>query len=190
MLEAVLAAAVALSPVSSAALEPPTPREERIGRAMIENAKIDDAEFLRITAEAIAERADRRLTEEEFALRASRPETVVLDARSRSYYDLLHLRGARSLPFTEFTAESLANLIPDRTTPILIYCNNNFVGAELEFATKALPAALNLSTFVALRAYGYENVWELGPLLDIRETELALAGENAANYLEQPRGQS
>lgn len=151
-------------------------------RPTIENPKIDDAEFLRLTAEATAARAARRLTEPEFARLAARPGTVVLDARSRMFYDLLHLRGAVSLPYTEFTAESLARAIPDRDTPVLIYCNNNFAGAELEFATKAPPAALNLSTFVALWSYGYRNVYELGPLLDVRETRLALAGKNAASY--------
>ena len=173
MLEAVLAVAVALAPVPAPA------GGAGLGLA---NPKIDDARFLEITAEAIAARAERRLSEAEFARLALRPGTVVLDARSRRFYDQLHVRGARSLPFTDFTAESLARVVPDFDTPILIYCNNNFDGAETEFATKAPPAALNLSTFAALRAYGYENVWELGPLLDIRATNLSLAGKNAPSY--------
>ena len=63
MLEAVLAAAVVLAPVSEARLAGPAAREERVSRVMIDNAKIDEAEFLRITGEAIAARADRLLTE-------------------------------------------------------------------------------------------------------------------------------
>lgn len=173
MLEAVLAVAVALAPV---------PAPAGGAESALANPKIDDTRFLQVTAEAIAARAERRLPEAEFARLALRPGSVVLDARSRSAYDQLHVRGARSLPFTDFTAESLARVVPAFDTPILIYCNNNFDGAESEFATKAPPAALNLSTFAALRAYGYANVWELGPLLDIRETRLELAGRNAANY--------
>jgi hypothetical protein len=103
----------------------------------------------------------------------------VLDARSRDKYAELHVRGAVSLPFTDFTAESLAREIPSRATRVLIYCNNNFAGAQEPFPAKAAPAALNLSTYVALHTYGYSNVWELGPLVDVAATRLALEGAGA-----------
>jgi hypothetical protein len=151
------------------------------------NPYIDPEEFLRLAERVVAARDERRLSESSFARLALRPGTVVLDARSHSFFEQLHLRGARSLPYTEFTAETLARIVPDFDTPILIYCNNNFVGAENEFATKAPPAALNLATWVSLYAYGYENVWELAPLVDIRATKLQLAGENAADYARPPR---
>jgi phage shock protein E len=32
---------------------------------------------------------------------------------------------------------------------------------------------LNLSTYIALYNYGYRNVYELGPLIDIRTSRLA-----------------
>ena len=38
--------------------------------------------------------------------------------------------------------------------PIMIYCNNNFRGAESAFPKKLASASLNLSTFVALYDYG------------------------------------
>src|SRR3546814_4676551 len=38
-----------------------------------------------------------------------------------------HIKGAVNLPLTDFTAESLAEVIGrDPNRPILIYCNNNF----------------------------------------------------------------
>ena len=150
--------------------------------APLENPKIDAAAFVREVSEATALRAGRLLSPEEFARRAAPGDAVLLDARSRRLYDELHLKGASSLPYTEFTEASLAALVPDFDTPILIYCNNNFTGAEPEFATKLAPAALNLATFTALHTYGYTNVWELGELLDVRDPRLELVGTNAARY--------
>ena len=37
--------------------------------------------------------------------------------------------------------------------------------------------ALNIPTYITLHAYGYENVYELGPLLDVRSTRIPLAGD-------------
>jgi phage shock protein E len=62
--------------------------------------------------------------------------------------------------------------IPDKSTRILIYGNNNFQGAEGPFPGKAARAALNISTFIALYGYGYRNVYELAPLVDIKESKL------------------
>ena len=33
-------------------------------------------------------------------------------------------------------------------------------------------ASLNLSTFIALYNYGYRNLYELGPLIDVREAKI------------------
>jgi len=35
-------------------------------------------------------------------------------------------------------------------------------------------ASLNLSTYVSLYSYGYRNIYELGPLLDLKETKIEL----------------
>lgn len=143
------------------------------------NPKIDAGSFLELTLAATAAREQRRLSEAEFLAAAAEPGTVVLDARSRDKFEQLHVRGAVSLPFTDFTAESLAAVVPDPQTRILIYCNNNFAGAEEPFPTKAPPAALNLSTYVALWTYGYRNVDELGPLVDVEHTRLDLVAGRA-----------
>ena len=42
---------------------------------------------------------------------------------------------------------------------------------------KDVGSALNLSTFVSLHAYGYGNVYELAPLVDVTRTRLEFAGE-------------
>jgi hypothetical protein len=50
---------------------------------------------------------------------------------------------------------------------------------ELEpvnFARKCMAVALNVQTFVNLHAYGYTNVFELGPLLDVKTTRIPFGG--------------
>ncbi|HEY2969771.1 MAG TPA: rhodanese-like domain-containing protein, partial [Casimicrobiaceae bacterium] len=102
------------------------------------------------------------------------PRTVVLDARSRQKFDELHVKGALSLPFPDIAIESLKSAIPDRNTRILIYCNNNFQSAPGPFPSKLPSASLNISTYIALYDYGYRNVYELGPLIDISASRLEL----------------
>jgi phage shock protein E len=119
-------------------------------------------------------REQRRLSEEEFLRMAAAPDTVILDARSREKFALLHVQGARNLSLPDITAEELARIIPSKSTRILIYCNNNFLNEPRAFPTKAPSASLNLHTFNVLHAYGYSNVYELGPLLDVRTTRLPL----------------
>ena len=84
-----------------------------------------------------------------------------------------------SLPFTDMTVESLGRLLPDRTAPILIYCNNNFANAPAPFPTKLPTASLNLSTYIALWTYGYRNIYELGPLVDLAASKLAFESSAA-----------
>ena len=142
----------------------------------IPNQLIDYAQFQKIARDVQPIREKRRVTEEQFAALAGEPGAVVLDARSADKYALRHIRGAVSLPFTDFTAESLAKVIPEKTTRVLIYCNNNFRGAPRSFASKAAPASLNISTYIALATYGYTNIYELGPLLDVATTTLPFEG--------------
>ena len=142
----------------------------------IPNQLIDYPQFQKIAREVAPIREKRRVTEEQFAALAAEPGTVVLDARSADKYALRHIRGAVSLPFTDFTEESLAKVLPQKATRVLIYCNNNFRGAPVSLTAKSPPASLNISTYVALTTYGYTNVYELGPLLDVRTTKLVMAG--------------
>jgi len=136
------------------------------------NPAIDMDAYLRISVEAARHREGRRLTEDEFIRMSREPGVVVLDARSREKYDQLHVKGAVNLSFPDIAIESLARLLPDRNARILIYCNNNFTGNESAFASKVASASLNLSTYIALYTYGYRNIWELGPRIEIEKSQL------------------
>jgi hypothetical protein len=132
--------------------------------------------FLENAREADAVRESRRLTEDQFLQAMSEPGVVLLDARSASKFQLRHLKGAVNLSLPDFTAEELAKIIPAKGTKVLIYCNNNFLGSPASFPSKAPGASLNISTFVNLYTYGYTNVFELGPLMDVKTTKLPFEG--------------
>jgi hypothetical protein len=136
------------------------------------NPAIDMDGYLQVSREAAEHREPRRVLEEEFIRMSREPGTVVLDARSRERFDELHVKGAISLPFPDIAIESLKAAIPDKSTRILIYCNNNFANAEGPFPAKIARASLNLSTYIALYSYGYRNVYELRPLIDIKASKL------------------
>lgn len=136
------------------------------------NPAIDMEGYLRVSREAAEHRQTRRISEAQFIRMSRERGTVVLDARSREKYDELHIRGAINLPFPDIAIGSLARTIPDRSTRILIYCNNNFLNAEAPFPAKLPSASLNLATYIALYNYGYRNVYELGPLIDVRRSAL------------------
>ena len=140
------------------------------------NPAIDAAGFLRVAATATAHRETHRVSEDDFLRMRDEPGTIVLDARSAAMFELLHVRDALNLSFPDITVDSLRRLVPDRRTRILIYCNNNFRGSPLAFATKLPLASLNLSTYVALYSYGYHNVYELAPQLTLAESHLPFEG--------------
>ena len=148
----------------------------------LRNPLIDYDGFASNVEEVRKVRSQRRLTEEEFMRMASEPGTVVLDARSERLYRLRHVRGAVNLSFPDFTAETLAAIIPTRDTRILIYCNNNFEGAPASMPMKAIASALNVSTFVSLYTYGYRNVYELGPAVDVKRSRLQFAGKELGTW--------
>jgi phage shock protein E len=164
------AALVAVAFVCAQALAAPPPRTN-------DNPQIDAPAFVRHALQATELREPRRVSEEEFIRMAREPGTVVLDARSERMFKLRHVKGAVNLTFPDFTQATLARVIPTRQTRVLIYCNNNFLGAPESLAMKAPPASLNLSTFVALHTYCYRNVYELGPLIDLKRSKIAFEGD-------------
>ena len=141
-------------------------------KAAIVNPNIDMQGYLKVASEAANYRASRRLSEDEFIRMSQVPGTIILDARSHEKYETLHIKGAINLSFPDITVESLNRVLPDKEARILIYCNNNFIGEQKAFPTKMATASLNLSTYIALYTYGYRNVYELGPLLDIDKSKL------------------
>lgn len=144
------------------------------------NPSIDYEGFATITETLALERQMQRVSEETFIRMAADPSTIVLDARSRDRYERIHVTGAIHLALTDFTEESLQQVIPDKNTRILIYCNNNFENESVNFASKMAVVALNIQTFINLRAYGYTNVHELGPKLDIHTTRIAFSGTDVS----------
>jgi len=143
-----------------------------LAQAQTGNPAIDMPGYLKVAGEAALHRESRRVSEEEFMRMSREPGTVVLDARSREKFDELHVKGAINLSFPDIAVESLAKTIPDPATRILIYCNNNFANAPGPFPEKKISAALNISTYIALYNYGYRNVYELGPLVDLKDSKL------------------
>ena len=140
------------------------------------NPLIDYDAFARNVTDVRTLREARRVSEDEFIRMAAESDTVVLDARSERLFGLRHVAGAVNLSFPEFTDATLARVVPTRETRILIYCNNNFTGAPESLPVKALASALNVSTFVSLYAYGYRNVYELGPVIDVGQSKIAFEG--------------
>lgn len=156
-----------------------------MGEANYPSALVSLDDFSDLMRELAAVRDDRLLDLHDFLAAATEPNTIVLDARSRRLYRQRHLRGAINLPYTEFTQSELARVIPDHTTRILIYCNNNIDGDLLNFPSKVMmppkePAsvfasrmlALNVPTHLTLRGYGYTNVYELDELVSVFDSRL------------------
>ena len=152
------------------------PQFAAVQQQQIPNPNINAVAHREAVGDSMLLREKRRVSEEKFLELAAQPDTVILDARSESKYKMRHIKGAVNLPFTEFTAENLARVIPTKGTRVLIYCNNNFDGDKVAFAAKAAPAALNLSTFSNLVIYGYTNVYELGPAIDVNKARVPFEG--------------
>ncbi len=142
----------------------------------IPNPLIDYDHFLVHAAEVGRLRDQRRVTEEKFIEMSAEPGTIIFDARSDDKYAKLHIKGAKHLSFPEITAGELAKIFPNKSTRILIYCNNNFLNAPNTFASKVQTASLNIHTLNTLYNYGYTNFYELGPLIDIRKAKLRFEG--------------
>lgn len=141
-----------------------------------DNPNIDMPGFLKVANQAALQRQTHRVSEDEFIRMSKEPGTIILDARSRAKYDLLHVAGAINLSFPDIDIASLQKTLPDKAARVLIYCNNNFRGNQVAMASKAPSASLNLSTYIALYNYGYHNVYELAPYVDVHTTKLPLAG--------------
>lgn len=159
-------------------------------------AKVSFSDFKELVAAVEPHRAERLVDFDTFLKMSREPGTIIFDSRSDFRFDRIHLKGAKHLSFTDFTQENLAKVIPDPETRILIYCNNNFEGNQMDFASKiALPPkpadgltaqfaaqekpvmmALNIPTYVNLYGYGYRNVYELDELVDVTDPRAEFEG--------------
>jgi len=136
------------------------------------NPQIDYPGFRALTIDVEAYRRERLVDWAGFAAAAAAPRTLILDARSASAYAAGHIRGAVNLPFTDFTAASLARVIGRPNRPILIYCNNNFSNNAAPVQLKSVQLALNIQTFINLVGYGYRNVRELNEVIDFNDPKI------------------
>jgi hypothetical protein len=171
-------------------------------------AKVSFEDFKSIVAEAEPHRASRLIDLDTFLKMSKEPGTIILDSRSTFRYERIHLKGAKHLSFTDFTQKNLEKTIPSFDTRILIYCNNNFEGDQIDFATKAavpslgprrvspaeqfraqakpLMMALNIPTYINLYGYGYRNVYELDELVNVRDTRISFEGSIATPSRDVP----
>jgi len=139
------------------------------------NPQIDYPGFRALTLDVESHRSERLLSFARFKMESAREGALILDARSRDAFAAGHIKGAVNLPFTDFTAESLARVIGDTNRPIYIYCNNNFANNAAPVQLKSRPLALNIQTFINLVGYGYENVWELDEVIDFNDPKVGWA---------------
>lgn len=144
------------------------------------NPQIDYPGFAKLTQSVEPYRQSRLLSWAKFAETAKRPGVLILDARSADAYAAGHIEGAVNLPFTDFTAQSLAGVIGDQNRPILIYCNNNFSNDRRPVPMKIARVALNIQTFINLVGYGYPNVWELNEVIDFNDPKVGWVKGEAA----------
>lgn len=162
-------------------------------------AKVSFEDFKELVGQVESHRAHRLVDLNTFLKMSKEPGTIVLDSRSDFRYDRIHIKGAKHLSFTDFTRDSLSKVIPSFDTRILIYCNNNFNGNQIDFASKVAPPmmshpalnsipnqfatqtkpkmmALNIPTFVNLYGYGYQNVYELDELVKVTDPRITFEG--------------
>ncbi len=159
-------------------------------------AKVSFDDFKQLVAEVEPHRASRLLDLNAFLKMSQEPNTIIFDSRSDFRFERLHIKGAKHLSFTDFTQDNLRKVIPDPNTRILIYCNNNFEGNQVDFASKiagpmprldartqnlasqAKPKmmALNIPTYINLHGYGYRNVYELDELVNVADPRITLEG--------------
>ena len=142
----------------------------------VENPHVDIQTFLKDAHAVEIQRVNRVIDQDTFLKMTAEKGTIILDARSADKFAMLHVKDAVSLPFTDFTERTLAKILPDKDTRILIYCNNNFDNAPRSLELKTAGASLNISTLIALQTYGYKNVYELGGYIDVNKSKLPLEG--------------
>ena len=80
----------------------------------------------------------------------SRPDCVLIDVREEPEYLTGHAIDAQLLPVDEITAETASALIPERKTPVLVYCRTG---------RRSAAAAEKLASL------GYEEIYDMGGLV-------------------------
>ena len=160
-------------------------------------AKVSFNDFKNLVMTVEPHRAQRLIDLDTFLKMSKEPNTIIFDSRSDFRFNRIHVKGALHLNFSDFTEANLKKVIPSYDTRILIYCNNNFEGNQVDFASKVGPIrppsdpvltsqyaaqekplmlALNIPTYVNLYGYGYRNVYELHELVDVSDPRIEFEG--------------
>jgi len=139
----------------------------------------ESAYFSKTLALAIDLRPTRLISTDDFKRMSATEGTIILDTRSAESYAAAHLDGAINLPLTDMTELRLAETLPSRTMPILIYSDQNFGATPGIIRHDSSDLSLNLLSFLALSQYGYPNVYELGER--VHHTDTRLSWESAAS---------
>lgn len=156
-------------------------------------ALVDYDDFKNLVIELEKHRTEHLVSLDVFLRMSKEDNVIIFDTRSDYRFNRKHLKGAIHLDFTDFTQENLLKLIPDTSTKILIYCNNNFDGDQIDFASKmAIPKnnmetqilsnrkpimlALNIPTHINLYGYGYRNIYELDELVNVNDIRIKFEG--------------
>lgn len=162
-----------------------------INDAFVKSDIVSFDDFLELAQEVKPYREKHLVSLKRFKEMAGQDNVVILDTRSDSAYAAKHIKGAIHLDFSDFTQNRLAEVIPDKNTKILIYCNNNFKEDELYFPSKAYrpeearmreqeekerTLALNIPTYINLYGYGYREVYELGERVPVWSKEIVFEG--------------
>ncbi len=111
-------------------------------------ASYDD--FKKLVLEIEPYRAKRLISLDKFLTMSKQDNVVILDTRSTARYRRKHLKGAIHLGFSDFTQQALQQLIPDKNTKILIYCNNNFEGDQVDFTSKVVTPVMPIENATSL----------------------------------------
>lgn len=170
------------------------------GKNVYPKARVSYEDFENLVQEVESHRKLRLLSLPEFLKKSREAEVIVLDTRSDLRYERIHVQGAKHLSFPDFTQETLAELIPSKDTPILIYCNNNFDGNTNDFPSKMagppralkqgfdireerkpIMLALNIPTYITLYGYGYRNIYELDELVRVDDPRIKFEGTTVAS---------
>ncbi len=155
----------------------------------------DYTDFKNLVTEVESHRAERLINLDIFLKMSKEKNVIILDTRSDFRYNRKHLDGSIHLAFSDFTQENLWELIPDPNTIVLIYCNNNFDGDQIDFTSKvSIPSenknietqilsnrkpimlALNIPTYINLYGYGYKNIYELDELVNVNDLRIKFEG--------------
>ncbi len=142
-------------------------------------SEVDYPGFVSMTSEVQSYRQSRLLDASAFAKKAQEKNVIILDTRSKDAFDKIHIKGAIHLNFSDFTEPRLAQVIPDKNTCILIYCNNNVNTEMPALYSKSTPLALNIPTFINLYGYGYKNIYELSSLIELHNAHIEFVGTQA-----------